>query len=121
MAEDDPGPLATELRRLMTEADIGQKALALKAKVNETYVRDILKGKSRNPEAAKLARVAEALGVPAAALLNAAGAPKALELVEDPEELVLLRAWRELPDGEKQGVRDYIRFRLSQLGRPITA
>ena len=121
MAEDDTGPLATELRRLMVAARIGQKALALKAQVNETYVRDILKGKSRNPEAAKLARVAEALGVPAAALLNAAGAPKALELVEDPKELLLLRAWRELSESEQKGVWDFIEFRRSQMDRPITA
>jgi transcriptional regulator with XRE-family HTH domain len=39
----------------------GQKALALKAKLNETYVRDILKGKSRNPTQSRLRKVAEAL------------------------------------------------------------
>jgi len=54
--------IAKELRRRMDEKGFKQKALALAADLNETYVRDILKGKSKNPEASKLARIAAALG-----------------------------------------------------------
>jgi transcriptional regulator with XRE-family HTH domain len=115
MAEDDPGPLARELRRLMNEAGIGQKALALKAGVNETYVRDILKGRSRNPEAGKLGKVAAALGCAAGALHGTAGAPDTSELVRDPGELLLLATWRELPQEEREAVLDFIRYRLSRM------
>ncbi|MFT8953764.1 MAG: LexA family transcriptional regulator [Gluconobacter sp.] len=54
--------IARELRRRMDAKGFKQKALAIKADLNETYVRDILKGKSKNPEASKLARIAAALG-----------------------------------------------------------
>jgi transcriptional regulator with XRE-family HTH domain len=37
------------------------KGLSLAAKLNETYVRDILKGKSRNPTNARLQKLAAAL------------------------------------------------------------
>jgi transcriptional regulator with XRE-family HTH domain len=58
---DDAGPLARNLRIWMEYRGFGQKALALKAKLNETYVRDILKGKSRNPTQSRLSKLAEAL------------------------------------------------------------
>jgi len=62
--------IAQELRRRMEERGFKQKALAIAADLNETYVRDILKGKSKNPEASKLARLAEALGCTSDQLLG---------------------------------------------------
>ncbi|MFT8484278.1 MAG: helix-turn-helix domain-containing protein [Gluconobacter cerinus] len=54
--------IAKELKRRMDEKGFKQKSLAIAADLNDTYVRDILKGKSKNPEASKLARIAQVLG-----------------------------------------------------------
>lgn len=106
--------------------NVGQKHLAQEASsniaggVSETYIRDILKGKSRNPQATKLRAVALALrarGVEADHLLGMASTPEAGEFVRDPAELLLLHTWRKLPEQEREGVRDYIDFRLSQALR----
>lgn len=53
--------LVQNLTRLMKEKDFNQKSLALAAGLNETAVRDILKGKSLNPRLDTLQRLAAAL------------------------------------------------------------
>ncbi len=54
--------LIRNLRRLMTEAGLNQKSLAKKAKLNETAIRDILKGKSKSPTHETLQKISVALG-----------------------------------------------------------
>jgi transcriptional regulator with XRE-family HTH domain len=109
-------PLARRIDARMKALGIGQKHLALRAGLNETYVRDILAGKSRNPLAAKLAQLATVLECDVAELLALAGTPQSGQLVADPAELLLLTTWRQLPQQEREGVLDFIHFRLSQLG-----
>jgi transcriptional regulator with XRE-family HTH domain len=118
MEADDDGPLARALRDRMKEKGIGQRQLALAARVNETYVRDILKGRSRNPEAGKLGRVAAALDWQLADLPVGVSQAQPGEFVRDPGELILLKTWRKLPEQERDAVLDYIAFRLSQIGAP---
>lgn len=120
MVEDAASPLAQEIRRLMKAQSpngkpLGQKALALLAGVGETYIRDILKGRSKSPEAEKLKRVAAALGCPAGRLLNLAGAPETSELIHDPRELILLATWRDLPEQEQEAVLNFITFSLARV------
>lgn len=120
MEADAQTPLAQELRRLMREQGangkpLGQKALALLAGVGETYVRDILKGRSKSPEAGKLKLLADALGCPPSRLLDLAGASEASELVDNPRELLLLSTWRYLPDQEQEAVLDFVKFLLGRL------
>ncbi|MBM3482891.1 MAG: helix-turn-helix transcriptional regulator [Alphaproteobacteria bacterium] len=55
--------LVRELERRMQAAGLNQKSLALKAGLNETAVRDIRIGRSRNPRTDTLKRLATALGV----------------------------------------------------------
>nr|WP_239427496.1 helix-turn-helix transcriptional regulator [Acetobacter ascendens] len=62
-------PVADELERRMALLGLSQKALARKAGVGDTYVRDILKGKSRNPGGEKLECIAAVLGCTARDLL----------------------------------------------------
>ncbi|KDE20693.1 transcriptional regulator [Acetobacter aceti 1023] len=62
-------PVADELERRMAQLGLSQKALARKAGVGDTYVRDILKGKSRNPGGEKLECIAAVLGCTARDLL----------------------------------------------------
>jgi transcriptional regulator with XRE-family HTH domain len=59
---DEQSVIARNVRARMAKMGIGQKALALKAGLNATYVRDILQGKSANPRQGHLAKLAGALG-----------------------------------------------------------
>jgi phage repressor protein C with HTH and peptisase S24 domain len=77
-------PLAREIARRMEAAGLGQKALALKAGLNETAVRDILVGKSRHPRHDTVEKLAGALGCAMAELLGAAREAKA------PDDFVLV-------------------------------
>lgn len=70
--------LVRELERLMERKGLNQKALALKAGLNETAVRDIRIGRSKNPRGDTLKRLATALGVSAGTLTGEnGGAPAA--------------------------------------------
>lgn len=111
---DDPSALARRLRAIMEARDIGQKKLALMAGVNETYVRDIIKGRSRSPTTAKLSAIAAALGLRPSDLVDIGPAAEPGELVSNPSELILLATWRKLSQQEREGVLDYIAFRLAQ-------
>ena len=58
---EEQGSIAQNLRLRMEAKDLGPKALSLKAGLNETYVRDILKGRSLNPRQGHLQKLAAAL------------------------------------------------------------
>jgi transcriptional regulator with XRE-family HTH domain len=109
---EDPADsrLIRTLKRLMAEARIGQKKLAQKAGLNDTYVRDILSGRSRNPGAGRLSKVAEALQVDVSVLLDAAKAGAG----EDPRERLLLSTWRRLPEDAKAQTLDFVAFHLER-------
>ncbi len=53
--------IARNVRLRMEVKGLGPKALSLQAGLNETYVRDLLKGRSRNPKQAHLQQLAVAL------------------------------------------------------------
>jgi len=55
-------PLITELRSRMAAEGFNQKSLARAANLNETAVRDILKGRSQNPRIDTLEALARTLG-----------------------------------------------------------
>ena len=58
---EDAGLIVHNLRLRMKAKGVGPKALSLKAGLNETYVRDLLKGRSRNPRQGHLQNLAAAL------------------------------------------------------------
>jgi transcriptional regulator with XRE-family HTH domain len=66
--------LPQRLERLMRERGFNQKSLALKAGLNETAVRDILKGRSRRPLHTTVMALAVALDCEVAELLGTARA-----------------------------------------------
>jgi transcriptional regulator with XRE-family HTH domain len=57
------------VRRIRTQRGMTQEKLAFEAKIDLTYVGGIERGK-RNPSLLVLARIAEALSIPLAKLLN---------------------------------------------------
>jgi transcriptional regulator with XRE-family HTH domain len=58
------------LKRLRMEEDIGLRQLAAKAKVPPGYLAELESGKKKNPSLDVLRRLARALGVPVAELLE---------------------------------------------------
>lgn len=72
MAAKSPTPLARRVQHLMTERGYGTNAkkLARDAKLNETYVRDLLEGRSRNARPDKLAQLAKPLRTTVAYLIG---------------------------------------------------
>jgi transcriptional regulator with XRE-family HTH domain len=64
-------PLSRALHRLMRETGkVNMKRLSNDAGLGDSFVRDILTGKSKNPEASSLVKLAEALGCTVEALLS---------------------------------------------------
>lgn len=121
MAKDRDTPLARKIRALLKEKGLTPKKASLDAGLGETYVRDlIVEGRSGGPQVKKLRQLARFLGVPEQTLLALAAAPDAAELVEDEQELVLLRAFRELADAGQQDVLDYIMFQIARRARATT-
>lgn len=99
-----PTILADNIRRLMAERGINEKALARSAGLGPTGVRDILQGKSGSPRVETLAKIARALNVHIVVLLESQPASALREQVlsafaslsEDEQQtlLVLARALR---------------------------
>lgn len=114
MVDDADTPLARELRRLMAERDLTPKGLSLAAGLGATYVRDLLKGRSQSPEASKLAKIEDVLGVAAGTLLKASVAPQQAEMVSDAGELLLLITWRQLSEQQRKTALGYLAFLASQ-------
>jgi transcriptional regulator with XRE-family HTH domain len=61
--------VSTRLKRLRTERDLSQQALATKAKISRGYLAR-LEAAEQDPTLGVLERLARALGVPVAALLE---------------------------------------------------
>ncbi len=66
---DQPWTLAAEIRHRMSALGLNPKRLSLSAGLNETYVRDIMKGRTRSPRTDTLGKIARALGCSRADLL----------------------------------------------------
>jgi transcriptional regulator with XRE-family HTH domain len=75
------------LRALLKERGTTARAVSRDIGTNETLIRDILSGKSANPQAMTMARIAEALGVPLSEFFTGGDGSEALpahELAELP-------------------------------------
>lgn len=98
---DHASPVAHEVYRRMLAAGLNQKSLAVRAGLNETYVRDLFKARSLNPQASQLARLAVALDCELSDLTNPgrlSDRPKCGDRIKDGDELALVKFWRGLTD-----------------------
>lgn len=114
-------PIAREIHRRMIDANLGQKELAVKAGLNDTYARDLFKAKSGNPKSEQLQKLAAVLGCTVEELLK----PGVSDLDSDlrdfvdpanvlpllPDEISIVRMWRVL---DKPG-RDLVLLQLTDL------
>jgi transcriptional regulator with XRE-family HTH domain len=97
LAAEPQTHIADAIRRRMQKSGLTQKALALKAGLNETYVRDILYGRSKNPRHEGLVAIATALNCSILDLIDPELAAKPVmesEVVDKPEERALLAYFR---------------------------
>lgn len=67
---DELVALARAIRRLRRERDLSQEALAFAADIHPKHLSDIERA-NKDPRATTVARLADALGVPVAALFDA--------------------------------------------------
>ncbi|NBX03897.1 MAG: LexA family transcriptional regulator [Alphaproteobacteria bacterium] len=67
-------PIGSRLKAQMHHCDISSAELAKRADVKTSFIYDVLSGKSANPSPAKLARLAEVLGISLSALIGSADA-----------------------------------------------
>ncbi|HEY2105557.1 MAG TPA: helix-turn-helix transcriptional regulator [Candidatus Binataceae bacterium] len=111
----DAGPVARQVHYRMVDMGLSPKALSLRAGLNETYVRDLLIGRSRNPKGHQLTQLAAALECEVADLLNAVDPgpartkPESGDLIYDPEERAVVYLWRMLTPLGRRRVMDSIR------------
>jgi transcriptional regulator with XRE-family HTH domain len=132
-------PLAREVHRRMVALGLNQRKLAQQAGLNETYVRDIITGRSRNPRRDQLERLARALGcsigdLPSGTLPDDSPSsdathqpsndPQSVEPVDPagilplyPSEVSLIRLWRIIPGDVRDEVLELITRRLPQPPR----
>jgi transcriptional regulator with XRE-family HTH domain len=111
--------VANEIRRRMESLGMSPKALSLKAGLNETYVRDLFSGRSKNPRNAHLHALAVALGCTVLDLMDPrppGRRPQASEVVDAPEELAFLRFWRALTP---EGKAEFIQRAIESAPRPL--
>lgn len=114
-------PVAHEVYRRMVKCGLGQKALALRAGVNGTYVRDLFAAKSKNPKTDQLQKLADFFGCTVRELTDpgGAGGKQRDDEIVDPSSILpinasefsLITMWRVLD----QPSRDSIIARVAEL------
>lgn len=120
--------MARAIKARMDTLGLNQKRLAIEAGLNETYVRDILKGKSKNPKYDQLSRLARALNCRAEDLTRSAEKAASGELgisnperdsetVYESEDIVFVRLWKLLSrDVRARILHDILAERALQTG-----
>ena len=92
------------IRAEMDAQGLNAKSLSLRAKLSETYVRDLLEGRSEDPKLSKILAVATALGKDLAWLVEGEDLTELAEIV------------RRLPKKAQAEVVDFARYKERQGG-----
>ncbi len=113
MAGNDTAALGRLVRTQRERLRLTQNELALQVGVSRSAISELEAGRIEQPRATVFARLGKALGIPAAALLAAAGYPEAEVLMDiEADELVLLAASLANLAGNE---RDWLKARLLEL------
>jgi transcriptional regulator with XRE-family HTH domain len=109
----DPTALGRLVREQRAKLHLTQSELASRVGVSRSAISELEAGRIEQPRATVFARLAVALGLPAAALLAAAGYPAGEMLLElESDELAVLAASLATLAGNE---RDWLRARLVEL------
>ena len=106
-----PPPLGILVRSSRERLHLTQSELAEKVGVSRSAISELEAGRIEQPRAAVFARLGKALGVPAAALLAAAGYPAESEVVlglETDEIAVLAASLAQLAGNEREWLRSHL-------------
>jgi transcriptional regulator with XRE-family HTH domain len=109
-----PPPLGILVRSSRERLHLTQNELAQKVGVSRSAISELEAGRIEQPRAAVFARLGKALGLPAAALLAAAGYPaegEAILGIESDEVALLAASLAQLAGSE----REWLRARLVEL------
>jgi len=120
-------PAAYAIEALMEYRGTNPKRLAKNAGVGETYIRDIIKGRSLDPQTSKLVKVASALSctlddlVTLGRRIHAGDTAPIIELTAEPagaqatgqglyteEEISLIGLWRELSPAQRGALVSFL-------------
>lgn len=88
MENEAESPLAQRLKERMDHLQLNPFQLAKLAGYGESFVRDILRGKSKNPSADKLAKLAAVMGTSLEWLMGTASAPSSSHVLVDGLEVL---------------------------------
>lgn len=99
-------PIATTIKRLLEEQGLTANALSISAGLPRDAISDILKGKSKNPRADTIAKIARALGVDPAVLILGNAIPSlpasmGHEIMLPVRFAVAAGLWREVEDWQQ--------------------
>jgi transcriptional regulator with XRE-family HTH domain len=109
----DPTALGRLVREQRAKLHLTQSELASRVGVSRSAISELEAGRIEQPRASVFARLAAALGLPAAALLAAAGYPASEVLLElEADELAVLATSLARLAGNE---RDWLRGRLIEL------
>ena len=109
----DADALGRIVRSHRERLHLTQAQLAAQVGVSRSAISELEAGRIAQPRATVFARLAKALGIPAAALLAAAGYPEAEVMLEiEADEIALLAASLAQIAGKE---RDWLRARLLEL------
>jgi transcriptional regulator with XRE-family HTH domain len=109
----DPAGLGRLVREQRGKLHLTQSELAKRVGVSRSAISELEAGRIEQPRATVFARLAAALGIPAAVLLAAAGYPTASLIGEiEADEIALLAASLATLAGSE---RDWLRARLIEL------
>ena len=109
----DAAALGRIVRSQRERLHLSQAALAEQVGVSRSAISELEAGRIAQPRATAFARLAKALGLPAAALLAAAGYPEAEVMLDlEADELVVLAASLTQLAGKE---REWLRARLLEL------
>lgn len=124
----EPSIIARNVQRIMIEREMNPKQLAGYAGLGDSYVYNLIDGKSKNPLAANIQKIAAALGCPVVDLLDPlegrGGDRQHNESIDPsgviplfPDEYTLIRLWRDhLPKDGKDAVLVYIAKLIADRG-----
>jgi len=123
----DASPVAREVHRRMVARQIGQKALAIGAGLNETYVRDLFSAKSKNPKTDQLQKLADFFGCRLEDLLTPGSASRDQppnEVIDfsgvfplHPSEVSLVGMWRYLDRPSRDRVISLVEEMITEQAR----
>jgi len=114
----DAAALGRIVRSQRERLHLSQAALAEQVGVSRSAISELEAGRISQPRATVFARLAKALGLPAAALLAAAGYPEAEVMLDlEADELVVLAASLAQLAGKE---REWLRARLLELRDLLT-